>query len=266
MKKIFSTLVLSACVLMLSAQSKQKFPFTYKGKFKEVEVFGNIKVEMIPSTKTEVKVTVELEVPAEKPFKVDTSITDSAQVRILRQQHLLNKFVAKNNAVLVQFLGDTLKIILRKPKGDDKQVRTWIQVYYKDYSVSDFRAQEGATLYSNYTIKADSIIASVRTSGRFEATLSAKHVHLESGEKGWMNVIGNSQSLKVQGTTNGEIYLNEYNTKQMEVILSTNATARIPVPNYLRARVSTGAVLTYYGTLRENDIKEILGGKIKQGG
>jgi len=195
------------------------------GEFTELKVYDLIQVELIKSKKNKVVISGE------------------------------NK-----DDVLINNKNGTLKIKMKFEEAFDGK-KTKVKLYYTSLDVID--ANEGATIYSNDTIKQFELDLNAQEGATINVKVNVNYLNIRSVTGGDIFAFGKTEHQDVSIYTGGDYDGKELKSKYTEVSIRAAGVAHVNASKKVSAKVRAGGDIFIYGN--PEDIKEnkVLGGRIK---
>lgn len=222
MKKLI-TLILILTVFIASAQKSEK---RIVESFDKLDVYGNIKVEMILSD-TE---SIDIFTKNVDPSEVNTEIKDKL-----------------------------LKIKMKSNLFDD-DVKVKIILKYKE--IREISSNAAAEVIVQDIIKGDKLFATATSGGRIILQVELNAIDLKSYQGAHIDISGKTILQESFVNTGGVLSGSDFSSDEVFIKMNTGGKAEIIVIKSIEANVNTGASLNYFGTPEKENIKTTLGGKI----
>lgn len=155
----------------------------------------------------------------------------------------------------------TLKIRLKFPKGFMAESVKIVLYYDNDISVLD--ANEGASIFSEETIKQQHLEVKAQEGARIQLNIDTKYLVVKSISGGFISLIGETENQTVEATTGGFYNGFDLKSKQAIVMSSSGANVEVKASELLDANVRFGGSIYYKGTPEILKTKITIGGTIK---
>lgn len=222
MKKLI-TLILILTVFIANAQKSEK---RIVESFDKLDVYGNIKVEMILSD-TE---SIDIFTKNVDPSEVNTEIKDKL-----------------------------LKIKMKSNLFDD-DVKVKIILKYKE--IREISSNAAAEVIVQDIIKGDKLFATATSGGRIILQVELNAIDLKSYQGAHIDISGKTILQESFVNTGGVLAGPDFSSDEVFIKMNTGGKAEFIVIKSLEANVNTGASLSYFGTPEKENVKTTLGGKI----
>jgi len=221
-KLLITGLFLFANVLTF-AQNKEKREIQ---AFDKLDVFGNIKVEMIKGESETVDILA-------KNVKI-SDINISVDERLLKIRMNSNLF------------------------DDDVDVK--IKITYKE--IREISGNAAADIVIKDSVKTDSFFISATSGARIKLKVDLNAIDIKAYQGAHIDISGKSVLQETFVNTGGILSGSNFTSNKVYIKMNTGGKAEIIVKDLLDAGVNTGASLNYFGNPTEENIKTSLGGKI----
>ncbi len=222
MKKLI-TAIFILIVFYANAQKSEKREIE---SFDKLNVFGNIKVEMILSDTESINIfTTNVD-----PSEVETEIKDK-----------LLKIKMKSNLF-------------------DEDVKVVVVLKYTE--IREISSNAAAEVNVKNVIKGDKLFATATSGGRIKLHVELNAIDLKSYQGAHIDISGKTIIQETFVNTGGVLSGSDFSSDEVFIKMNTGGKAEIIVNKSLDANVNTGASLNYYGKPEKENIKTTLGGKI----
>ena len=195
------------------------------GEFTELKVFDLIEVELIKSDQD----------------RIDISGENKEYVSVIN----------KNGKLKIRMK------LERRFAGNN----TTVALYYTNIDVID--ANEGATIFSNETIKQYELDLKTQEGGKIEVPVEVKFLNVKAVSGGIVTASGKAEQEKIAINTGGVCKTKELKTESVRVAIKAGGEAEINAIEQVDINIRAGGNVYVYGdpkTVKEN---KALGGRVK---
>lgn len=163
--------------------------------------------------------------------------------------------------VSVKNSNGTLKITLKFLKNFSAENIKIVLYYDSDITVLD--ANEGATIFSDETIKQQHLEVKTQEGANIKLDIDTKYLIVKSVSGGIISLTGVTENQTVEATTGGIYRAYDLQSKQATVTSASGANVEISASELLDAGVRFGGSVFYKGTPEILKTKITIGGTIK---
>ena len=170
----------------------------------------------------------------------------------------------KTDEVVVKNINGKLKLSLKFPDTFNAE-NVKIKIYYnKDVSTLD--ANEGGAIFSDETIKQESLTVKSQEGAYIHVPVKVKYLTVKAVTGASIRLRGEASNQEVEVTTGGVYEGYELTSEDAEVTAASGASAEVNVTKLLDAKVRFGGNIYYKGNPEKVNTKKIIGGNIKDKG
>jgi hypothetical protein len=162
--------------------------------------------------------------------------------------------------VITEVSGSYLKIRMKDGRYD----RAEAKVYVTYVHVDKLFASSAGSIFSDVSIKANSMEISASSAGTIEVSVEANTITLSASSAGDVELKGKARSLNVDASTAGEINTYDLEAENVEAEASTAGSVKINVTKALTARASSGGNIRYRGNPDKSVTNSSSGGSVKK--
>ena len=163
--------------------------------------------------------------------------------------------------VSVKNSNGTLKITLKFLKNFSAENIKIVLYYDSDITILD--ANEGATIFSDETIKQQHLEVKTQEGANIKLDIDTKYLIVKSVSGGIISLTGVTENQTVEATTGGIYRAYDLQSKQATVTSASGANVEISASELLDASVRFGGSVFYKGTPEILKTKITIGGTIK---
>lgn len=197
----------------------------YPEAFNRIKLFGNIQIEATQADSNKVKFISDRIPLSELSYAVEDS---------------------------------TLSIKLTSKLFKDDKI--YIELSYEHLKEVVLNASARMEIVSR--IQQPAFIATVSTGGEVHFKADVEDMELNAYQGGQIVTKGTAQNLEAYANTGGILSATELKVKKADVKFNTGGKGEITVKDELKARVTMGSHLSYFGVPAKLDVKATLGGNI----
>ena len=163
--------------------------------------------------------------------------------------------------VLTEVNGTTLKIHMRDWNYRGKKS---VKVYVTYTRLDKISASSASNIFSEGSIKSESMEINVSSAGSVEVTLDAESVTVDASSAGDAVLEGKAKSLEIEASSAGDIDAYNLESEIVNARVSSAGSAKISVSKELEAHASSGGSIRYRGNPLKTNTDSSSGGSVKK--
>lgn len=164
--------------------------------------------------------------------------------------------------VITEVSGSYLKIHMKEGVG--RFTRVDAKVYVTYVNVNKLSASSAGSIFSEGTIKANTMEISASSAGSIEVNVDANSITSSASSAGDVELKGRTQSLSADASSAGEIDAYDLDAEKVEAEASSGASVKISVSKALSARASSGGDIRYRGNPDKSVTNSSSGGSVRK--
>ena|SRR6056297_986431 len=193
----------------------------------------------------------------------EIDISENLQARIKQgDEHSLTVRTDSNlhEYIITEVRGNTLKIKVK----DHYQLKPTeeIQVFLTFEEIEEIEASSSSGVYSDSRIEAGEMEIDVSSSAEVKLEIKADEITGDCSSSGFIKLKGETQECRLDVSSGGEVLAKDLHSKKVWADASSGGKITITVLETLKADVSSGADIDYYGNPGEIRIDESSGGDV----
>jgi len=162
--------------------------------------------------------------------------------------------------VLTVVSGSYLRIQMKDGRYRNRNVK----VYVTYVSIEKIRASSAANVFSEGTIKANSMEISVSSAATIEISIEAGFASIDASSAGDIVLEGKVKSLEIDVSSAGEVDAYALESESVRANASSAGSAKISVSKELSAQASSGGSIRYRGSPAKTNTNSSSGGSVKK--
>lgn len=162
--------------------------------------------------------------------------------------------------VLTEVSGSYLRIQMKDGRYRNRNVK----VYVTYVSIEKIRASSAANVFSEGTIKANSMEISVSSAATIEISIEAGFASIDASSAGDIVLEGKAKSLEIDVSSAGEVDAYALESESVRANASSAGSAKISVSKELSAQASSGGSIRYRGSPAKTNTNSSSGGSVKK--
>lgn len=162
--------------------------------------------------------------------------------------------------VLTEVSGSYLKIHMKDGRYRNRNVK----VYVTYVSIEKIRASSAANVFSEGTIKSNSMEISASSAATIEISIDAGFASIEASSAGDVVLEGKAKTLEIDVSSAGEVDAYSLESESVKASASSAGSAKISVSKELSAQASSGGSIRYRGSPAKTNTNSSSGGSVKK--
>jgi hypothetical protein len=162
--------------------------------------------------------------------------------------------------VLTEVSGSYLKIHMRDGSYRNRNVK----VYVTYVSIEKIRASSAANVFSEGTIKSNSMEISASSAATIEISIDAGFASVDASSAGDVVLEGKAKTLEIDVSSAGEVDAYSLESESVRASVSSAGSAKISVSKELNAQASSGGSIRYRGSPAKTNTNSSSGGSVKK--
>lgn len=162
--------------------------------------------------------------------------------------------------VLTEVSGSYLKIHMKDGRYRSKNVKVYV-IYV---NLSKIHASSAANVFSEGTIRANSLDISTSSAANIEISVTAETVSVDASSAGDVVLEGSAKSIEVEVSSAGEVDAYGLESERARASVSSGGSAKISVSKELNAQASSGGSIRYRGSPAKTNTNSSSGGSVKK--
>jgi len=163
--------------------------------------------------------------------------------------------------IITEVSGTYLKIHVRDAR-DIKNVRAKVYVTYQ--SLEKISVSSAANIYSEGTIKAQSLQLGCSSAGSIELDLEVENLDVNVSSAGDVSLKGRARELSIDVSSAGQLDAYDLDVDVVNIQASSGASAKVSVVKELNANASSGADVRFKGNPSKSRTDSSSGGSVKK--
>jgi hypothetical protein len=162
--------------------------------------------------------------------------------------------------VLTEVSGSYLKIHMKDGRYRSRNVK----VYVTYVNLNKIHASSAANVFSEGTIRANSIDISTSSAASIELSIVAQSVTVDASSAGDVVLEGSTKSIEVEVSSAGEVDAYALESETARASVSSGGSVKISVSKELNAQASSGGSIRYRGAPAKTNTNSSSGGSVKK--
>jgi hypothetical protein len=162
--------------------------------------------------------------------------------------------------VITEISGSYLKIHMK----DGRYRSVDAKVYVTYVELHKLSASSAGSIYSDGTIRANSLEISASSAGSIEVNVDARSAEVSASSAGDVELKGKAESVTVEASSAGEIDAYDLDVARVEAEASSGGSVKVNVSENLNARASSGGSIRYRGNPDRSNTNSSSGGSVKK--
>lgn len=177
-------------------------------------------------------------------------------------EYTMKKGISKH--LITEVKNGTLYVKTKSSTGNrgNNNTKADVTVYYTD--IEEIRASAGCTVKSDNTIKANTMEIEVSSGSTAVLDVEANRVEVEATSGSTLKLKGQAQKGNFEANSGATLNASRFVTEDAIVEASSGASLSIHVDESLEAVASSGASISYYGNVKNENIDAGWSGSIKR--
>jgi hypothetical protein len=162
--------------------------------------------------------------------------------------------------VLTEVSGSYLKIHMKEGSYRNRNVK----VYVTYVSIEKIRASSAANVFSEGTIRSNSMEISASSAATIEISIDAGFATIDASSAGDVVLEGKAKTLEIDVSSAGDVDAYSLESESVRANASSAGSAKISVSKELNAQASSGGSIRYRGSPAKTNTNSSSGGSVKK--
>jgi len=164
--------------------------------------------------------------------------------------------------VITEVSGSYLKVHMRDNNSRRRDMS--VKVYVTYVSINKLSASSAGSIYSEGTVKANSMDISGSSAGTIDIAIDAETASVSASSAADVELRGKARSISVDASSAGQINAYDLASEKVDASASSGGSVKVNVNKELDAHASSGGSIRYRGNPDKSITESSSGGSVKK--